>query len=58
MNTLVWVEIPRIGVTWSDASQYCHPIGDDRFKQQIEQRYGIKLGQAARARPIKRKENG
>ena len=28
--------------------------GDDRFKQQIEQRYGIKLGQAARGRPIKR----
>ena len=40
------------------ASQYCHPIGDDRFKQQVEQRYGIKLGQAARGRPIKRKENG
>jgi len=38
------------------ASHYCHPIGDDRFKQQIEQRYGIKLGQAAREGPIKRKK--
>ena len=52
-------EIPNEDVHLIErASQYCHPIGDDRFKQQIEQRYVIKLGQDARGRPIKRKENG
>ncbi len=40
------------------ASHYCHPVGDDRFRQQIEKRYGIKLGQAARGRPIKRAKSG
>ncbi len=33
------------------ASEYCCPVGDDRFCQQIEARYGIKLGQSARGRP-------
>ena len=52
-------EIPNEDVHLIErASQFCHPIGDDRFKQQIEQRYGIKLGRAARGRPIKRKEHG
>jgi len=52
-------EIPKEDVHIIErASQVCHPIGDDRFRQQIEQRYGIKLGQAASGRPNKRKENG
>jgi putative transposase len=40
------------------ASHYSHPVGDDRFKRQIEQKYGIKLGQAARGRTVKRTECG
>ena len=35
------------------ASDYCHPVGDDRFCQQIEAKYGIKLGQSNRGRPKK-----
>ena len=35
------------------ASEYCHPIGDDRFRESIENQYGINLGQAARGRPKK-----
>lgn len=35
------------------ASDYCHPVGDDRFCQQIESKYGIKLGQNNRGRPKK-----
>ena len=47
-------EIPKEDAHFIErASQYCHPIGDDRFKQQIEQHYGIKLGQTARGRPLK-----
>jgi putative transposase len=38
------------------AAHYCQPVGDDRFRQQIEQRYGIRLGQMRRGRP--RKEDG
>ena len=34
-----------------NASNYCHPVGDDRFCKQIEEKYDIKLGQAARGRP-------
>jgi hypothetical protein len=46
-------EIPNEDVHLIErASHYCHPIGDDRFKQQIAQRYGIKLGQAARGRRV------
>ncbi len=37
------------------AAHYCQPIGDDRFRQQIETKYGITLGQMQRGRP--RKEN-
>ncbi len=35
------------------ANDYCHPVGDDRFCQQIEEKYGIRLGQCARGRPRK-----
>ncbi len=35
------------------ASDYCHPVGDDRFCQQIEAKYGIKLGQSNRGGPKK-----
>jgi putative transposase len=35
------------------AAHYCQPVGDDRFRRQIESRYGIKLGQTARGRPRK-----
>jgi len=33
------------------AAHYCHPIGDDRFKEEIESKYGITLGQDRRVRP-------
>lgn len=33
------------------AAHYCQPVGDDRFREQIEQQYGIKLGQMKRGRP-------
>ena len=33
------------------AAHYCHPIGDDRFKEEIENKYGITLGQDRRGRP-------
>ena len=36
-----------------NASHYCHPVGDDRFCKQMEERYEIKLGQAVRGRPRK-----
>jgi putative transposase len=36
------------------AAHYCQPIGDDRFREQIESRYGLKLGQMSRGRPRKR----
>ena len=35
------------------AAHCCQPIGDDRFRQQIEQRYGIKLGEMRLGRPGK-----
>jgi putative transposase len=38
------------------AAHYCQPVGDDRFRQQIEKKYGIKLGQAKRGRPRKMKD--
>lgn len=37
------------------AAHYCQPVGDDRFRQQIEDKYGIKLGYAKRGRPRKKK---
>ena len=36
-----------------EACQYCQPIGDARFRREIERKYGIKLGQSARGRPRK-----
>lgn len=38
------------------AAHYCQPVGDDRFRKQIERRYGIHLGQMGRGRP--REETG
>ena len=35
------------------ASDYCHPVGGDRFCQQIEEKYDISLGQCVRGRPKK-----
>ena len=35
------------------AGEYCHPVGDDRFKMEIEENYGIKLGEMSRGRPKK-----
>ena len=38
-----------------EACHYCQPIGDARFRREIERKYGIKLGQSARGRPRKKK---
>ena len=35
------------------SAHYSPPIGDDRFREQIEKRYGITLGQPKRGRPKK-----
>ena len=35
------------------AAHYCQPVGDDRFRQQIESKYAIKLGNMRRGRPKK-----
>jgi putative transposase len=35
------------------ATHYCHPLGDDRFRLQIEEKLGRAVGQAARGRPRK-----
>jgi putative transposase len=35
------------------AAHYCQPLGDDRFKCQIEKKYGIKTGRMCRGRPGK-----
>ena len=35
------------------AEEYCQPVGDDRFRIAIEEKYGIKLGQISRGRPKK-----
>ena len=35
------------------AAHCCQPIGDDRFRQQIEQQYSIRLGRMERGRPRK-----
>jgi putative transposase len=36
------------------AAHYCQPVGDDRFRQQIEEKYEVKLGQMKRGRPVGR----
>ena len=33
------------------AAHYCQPVGDDRFKEKIEEKYGIKMGLTRRGRP-------
>ena len=33
------------------AEEYCQPVGDDRFRIEIEEKYGIKRGQISRGRP-------
>ena len=33
------------------AAHYCQPVGDDRFRERIEQQYDVKLGQMKRGRP-------
>jgi putative transposase len=38
------------------ATYYCQPLGDDRFRQYIEEKYGFKLGQMKRGRPRKKKD--
>lgn len=41
---------------FKQAVQYSQPVGDDIFRQQIEQRYGIELGRMERGRPRKSEE--
>lgn len=36
------------------AAHYSQPVGNDRFRQMIEEKYGIKLGKMARGRPLKK----
>ena len=36
------------------AAHFCQPVSDDRFRQQIEEKYGIKQGQMKRGRPRKK----
>ncbi len=36
------------------AAHYCQPVGDDRFRKQIEEKYGVKPGQMKRGRPRKK----
>ncbi len=35
----------------------CQPVGDDRFREQIELKYGIRIGQMSRGRPRKSGED-
>ena len=35
------------------SAHYCQPVGDDRFRKIIEEKYGIKIGQSKRGRPLK-----
>jgi len=35
------------------AAHYCQPLGDDRFRLQIEEKLGRAVGRAARGRPKK-----
>ncbi len=37
--------------TIEKAAEYCQPVGDDRFRLQIESKCGIKLGYDGRGRP-------
>ncbi len=33
------------------AAHYSQPVGDDRFKEMIEKKYGVKMGLTRRGRP-------
>jgi len=35
------------------SAHYCRPVSDDRFRKHIEEKYGIKVGQMKRGRPVK-----
>lgn len=35
------------------AAHYCQPVGNDRFREEIERKYGLKLGQMKGGRPRK-----
>lgn len=41
-----------------EAAHYCQPVGDSRFKSEIQSKYGIKLGQTKRGRPTLGSGNG
>jgi len=36
------------------AAHYCQAVGDERFRAQIEEKYGVALGQMRRGRPRNR----
>jgi len=38
------------------SAHYCQPIGDERFRKQIEIKYGLKPGQTKRGRPKRGKD--
>lgn len=40
------------------ASEYCTPLADVRFSEEVERKYGINLGQASRGRPKKDDRGG
>lgn len=58
----VYRELFRHALTGEDvhkienAMQTDHPVGDNRFKRQIKQQYGIEFGRSSRGRPRKRDE--
>ncbi len=45
----LWEDVHEI----RQGTQYCHPVGNYRFCRMIGERYGIKLGQKRRGRPLK-----
>jgi putative transposase len=55
----VYRELFRTGLSDEDlhllrkAAHYCQPVGNDRFREQIERKYGLQLGQMERGRPRK-----
>ena len=40
------------------AAHYCHPLGNDRFRTQIEEKLGRPVGMMKRGRPRKRETDG
>ena len=46
-------EYKRLGSSAKNRCQhYRQPVGDDRYKKMLEKKYGVKLGQARRGRPL------